>query len=240
MADETKSGLEELAKGIDVQNGAGTDGKDGVNQPGAGTKEGQQSKGTWISVLPESLRKGVEAEKYANLNEYIQDLQTRANGAVRDDQAFTDGWNRYVEEMESSGTMLPETIQNALKDAKVDAESARKITKAIAEYGSAALQKSEEALKLEMAEYIKANWKDSFEEKNALVKKGISAFSEKHPELARKAAERKGIYSPEFAQLLADYGEALSSGSGRKEVNVPEGGSAPKEDKDNPFGLKHF
>ena len=105
MADETKSGLEELAKGIDVQNGAGTDWKDGVNQPGAGTNEGQQSKGTWISVLPESLRKGVEAEKYANLNEYIQDLQTRANGAVRDDQAFTDGWNRYVEEMESSGTI---------------------------------------------------------------------------------------------------------------------------------------
>ena len=235
MADESKSGLEALVKD-DVQNGASTDGKMAQDQPGSG--EAQRSKGTWITALPAELREGIEAEKYASLGEYVKDLQTRAAGnTVHDNQAFEEGWDRYVEEMRSAGTMLPEEIRNVLKEAKVDAESARKITKAVADYGQAALQESEEAQKQEMAEYIRAHWKDSFNTYNEYVKKGVQTFGKKHPELAQKAAERRSIYSPEFAQLLADYGALLGRSA---EQTAPEGSSVPKGDSTNPFGLKHI
>lgn len=235
MADETKSGLEELAKGI-VQNGAGAEGKDGGSQPGTG--EAQSSKGTWITVLPEDLRKGVEADKYANLNEYVRDLQSRANGSVRDEKAFTEGWDSYLEEMRSSGEMLPESIQKVLKESGVDADIARKLTKAVAEYSRESLEKGAKAAKAEMSEFIGTEWKGTFDENNEALKKGLKLFGKNHPGLWQKASQRGSIFTPEFAQLLVDY--AKLDAVVNREHNSPEGSAAPKEDPRNPFGLKNI
>lgn len=235
MADETKSGLEELAK-ESVPNGAGAEGKGGESQPGAGTT--QQSKGTWISVLPEDLRKGVEAEKYANLNEYVRDLQAKANGSVRDEQAFTEGWDRYVEEMKSSGMGIPEGIQGVLKESGVDADTAKKLMKAFAEHGSAELERSRNAAKEEMKGFLDTEWKGAFEQNNEILKKGIRLFGTNHPELMRKASERGSMYTPEFVQLLVDY--ARMSQAANKEASAPEGTPASASDSGNRFGLKNI
>lgn len=235
MADEMKSGLEELAKGI-VQNGEGSDGKDGMSQPGAG--DTQQSKGTWITTLPEDLRKGVEAEKYASLNEYVRDLQQRLNGSVRDEKAFTEGWDRYLEEMKSSGEMLPDSIQKVLKESGVDADTAKKLSKAVSEYGESVTRSASDAARKEMSDFISTEWKGTFQENNEALKRGLTMFGKKHPELMRRANERGSIYTPEFVQLMVDYArydEALN-----REHNSPEGNSTPKEDPDNPFGLKNL
>ena len=236
MADETKSGLEELAKGI-VQNGTGADGKDGGSQPG--TEGTQSSKGTWITVLPEDLRKGVEAEKYANLNEYVRDLQSKVSGgSVRDEKAFTEGWDNYLEEMKTSGEMLPESIQTVLRESKVDADTARKLSKAVAEYNADATKKGAEAAKAEMREFLSTEWKDTFDENNEALKKGMMAFGKKHPELWKKASLRGSIFTPEFAQLLVDYAKLDTAVN--KEHNSPEGSATPQGDPRNPYGLKNI
>lgn len=235
MADESKSGLEELVKD-DVQDGAGADGKMAQGQPGSG--EAQRSKGTWITALPAELREGIEAEKYASLGEYVKDLQTRAAGkTVRDEKAFTESWDEYVKEMEASGSMIPEGIRKAMQESHVDAEAARRISQAVSEYGKATMEEASRQRIAEMGSYIKQNWKD-FNENNELVKRGMRAFGKAHPDLAAKAVERKSIQIPEYAQLLVDYARLLERTGAEK--TTPEGTPAPKEDRDNPFGLKNI
>ena len=235
MADEMKSGLEELAKG-NVQNGAGSEGKGGISQPGAG--ESQQSKGTWITALPEDLRKGVDAEKYANINEYVRDLQNRLNGSVRDEKAFTEGWDNYLEEMKASGEMLPEGIQSVLKESGIDAETAKKLSKAVADYSTEELKKGREAARAEMSEFITTEWKDRFDENNESLKRGLRLFGKNHPKLAEKANRRGSIYTPEFAQILVDYANLDSAVN--REQHAPEGTSVPQGDPSNPYGLKNI
>lgn len=235
MADETKSGLEDLVKG-NVQNGAGSDGKDGGSQPG--TEGTQSSKGTWITSLPEDLRKGVEAEKYASLNEYVRDLQQRLNGSVRDDKAFTEGWDSYIEEMKSSGDMLPDSIQQVLKESRIDADTARKLMKAVSEYGAETVRNSRDAARNEMKDFIGKEWGSSFDENNEALKYGLRLFGKNHPDLAMKANRRGSIFTPEFAQILVDY--AKLDRAVNREHNAPEGTPSPKTDPDNPFGLKHI
>ena len=235
MADDMKSGLEELAKGT-VQNGAGSEGKGGISQPGAG--ESQQSKGTWITALPEDLRKGVDAEKYANINEYVRDLQPRVNGIVRDEQAFTEGWDSYLEEMKTSGEMLPESIQKVLKESGVDAETARKLSKAVGEYSASAMQGARDAARREMSEFLSTEWKGVFQKNNETLKEGLKIFGRKHPELMKKANERGSIYTPEFVQLMVDYAQLEKAIN--KEQHSPEGTPEPQEDASNPYGLKNI
>ena len=236
MADDTKSGLEGLMKD-DVQNGVNPEGKDSGSQPGPDSSS-QVSKGTWITVLPEYLRKGVEADKYANLNEYIRDLQSKVNGSVHDDKAFTEGWDKYVEEMKTSGEMLPESIQTVLKESKVDAETAKKLSKAVSEYGADTLKKSADAAKNEMRDFLNTEWKGKFEENNEVLKQGLKLFGKNHPALMDKANRRGSVFTPEFVQLMVDYAnldKALN-----RDRNSQEGGNAPKQDASNPFGLKNI
>ena len=236
MADEAKSGLEELAKGTTVENGAGSERKDGVGQPGTGSS--QPSKGAWITVLPEDLRKGVKAEDYGSLNEYVRDLQSKVDGSARDEKAFTEGWDAYIEEMRSSGEALPEKIRDLLKESKVDAEVAKKLQAAISDYGKENEGKEREARLSEMQEFIGSEWKGRFEANNEILKKGLRIFGKAHPELARTANDRGSVFTPEFAQLLVDYAEAYSAL--HKEEISPEGGNTPKEDASNPYGLKNI
>lgn len=235
MADETKSGLEDLVKG-NVQNGAGSDGKDGGSQPG--TDGNQSSKGTWITALPEDIRKGIEAEKYANLNEYVRDLQKAAAGSVHDDKAFTEGWDSYIEEMKSSGDMLPDSIQQVLKESHVDADTAKKLMKAVSDYGLETMKNSQNAARNEMKDFIGKEWGNSFDENNEALKYGLRLFGKNHPDLAMKANKRGSIFTPEFAQILVDY--AKLDRAVNREHNAPEGTPSPKTDPDNPFGLKHI
>lgn len=232
MADIDKTGLEELANDT-VQPGATTETNVADGQQGTG--DNQSSKGAWINMLPADLRAGVEVEKYASFGEYIKDLRARAEGKdAHDDKAFTEGWEGYMRELKESGTDLPEPITAAMREANVPAESAKKIYKAISEYGAAQEKKASDGIKMEMARYMKESWGDSFEANNALVIAGLRLFGKDHPALIQKANARGAIYFPEFAQLLMDYAKA------RGEQRAPEGTPSKPADTDNPFGLKNI
>ena len=232
MADIDKTGLEELAND-NVQPGAGAETNVAGGQQGAG--ESQSSKGAWINMLPADLRAGVEVEKYAGFAEYIKDLRARAEGKdAHDEKAFTEGWDGYMREMRESGMDLPESITSAMREAKVPAESAKRIYKAISEYGSEQEKKASEGIKMEMARYMKEIWGDAFEANNALVISGLRLFGKDHPALIQKANARGAVYFPEFTQLLVDYAKA------RGEQRAPEGTPSKPADPDNPFGLKNI
>ena len=242
MADDIKTGLEELAK--DAVSGAGAEGKVAESQQGTPaatdeTKGGESSNGAWITSLPQDLREGVDASKYGSMADYLRDLKARAEGKdAHDEKAFTEGWDRYLEEMKSSGEMLPDSIQKVLKESGVDADTAKKLSKAVSEYGESVTRSASEAARKEMSDFISTEWKGTFQENNEALKRGLTMFGKKHPELMRRANERGSIYTPEFVQLMVDYArydEALN-----REHNSPEGNSTPKEDPDNPFGLKNL
>lgn len=232
MADIDKTGLEELANDT-VQPGATTETNVADGQQGTG--DNQSSKGAWINMLPADLRAGVEVEKYASFGEYIKDLRARAEGKdAHDDKAFTEGWEGYMRELKESGTDLPEPITAAMREANVPVESAKKIYKAISEYGAAQEKRASDGIKMEMARYMKESWGDSFETNNALVISGLRLFGKDHPALIQRANARGAIYFPEFAQLLMDYAKA------RGEQRAPEGTPSKPADTDNPFGLKNI
>ena len=238
MADDSKSGLEDLVKD-DVQDGAGDDGKMAQDQPGSG--DSQKSKGTWITALPQDVREGIKAEEYANLGEYVRDLQSKAAaGGVHDEKAFTDGWDSFAEEMRKKNIAdaLPDSVQQVLKDSKVDAATARKIYDALFQYGISQVDKQNAESEAEMREFIRAEWGDAFRENNEAVKRGLRYFGKDHPKLMEKADRRKSIYTPEFVQLLADYSRLKDRLQG--EQNAPEGTPQKKEDSDNPYGLKNI
>lgn len=238
MADINETGLEGIVNDS-VQPGSGSATNVEGGQQGTGN-QGQPGKGAWINMLPADLRAGVDVDKYESFGEYIKDLRDKAEGKnARDEKAFTESWDSYVAEMQSSGAMLPESIQGILKDAKVSADVARKLSSAVAEFGAGELAKAEESRRAEMTEYVNSAWKGSFKQNNELCKKALSEFGRKHPDLIRKVNDRKTILFPEFSQLLVDYATLLASS--KRETSAPEGtpSAAGGTDSNNPFGL-HF
>ena len=242
MADDIKTGLEELAK--DAVSGAGAEGKVAESQQGTPaatdeTKGGESSNGAWITSLPQDLREGVDASKYGSMADYLRDLKARAEGKdAHDEKAFTEGWDNFVSEMKASGAMLPESIQSILKDSRIDAETAKKLSSAIAKYGMGEEEKRKASILGEMRDDVAKVWGESFDKNNDILKTGLRKFTKDHPEIMDRANKRGTVATPEFTWLLFEYSRLLQS-QGR-EVNSPEGTPTPKEDEQNPFGLKNL
>ena len=239
MADEVKTGLEELAK--ESVSGAGTEGKVAESQQGTASATGEQaSKRSWVTSLPQDLRDGVDESKYGSMGDYIRDLKARADRSDRDEKAFTDGWDSFSEEMRNKNLAdaLPESVTAVLKDSGVDAGTARKIYDALFQFGTEQMEKQKADSEAEMREFIRTKWGAEFQKNNEAVKRGLRYFGKDHPELMLKAEQRKSIYTPEFAQLLADYSRLRDRMQG--ESIAPEGNPAKKENDDNPYGLKNM
>lgn len=232
MEEITKSGLEDLEKGTDVQNGSGDATKAGGASGGSGTEP--QSNGAWISALPKEMREGVKAEEYANLNEYIKSLQEAVRASAREESVDTEKWDSFIGELEESGAGIPEPILKAFRDGKVPADAAKGVMKAMNEYGLSVIDRQRQ----ELAAYVAESWKGKFQEMNEKMKDGMRIFAKSHPEMLKEAQDTGLLFSKPYVTLLIELAE---QGRGTpREKSSPEGTPTPKEDPDNPFGLRNL
>lgn len=229
--EEMKTGLEDLAKG-GVPNGEGDQAKTGGSSEGSG--DSQKSKSGWITALPEDLRKGVDAEKYASMAEYIRDLQNAAAEKTRDKELFEKNWDSFVDEAKASGAGLPEAVVEALRGSDIPAEAAAKAIKALANHGNAIVADRKKRL----TEYVQKEWGADFDERNSTLKRGMAAFDKAHPGMLEEAQSSGLMFSVPFVQLLVDY--ASYAAPREREHQSPEGMPKPPEDADNPYGLRNI
>lgn len=226
-----KDGLDAIERNV-------LDGEGGeVKTETAGTASGSQeqkapeSKGSWVTALPQRLREGIKADEYEDLADYVSKLQEAAKQASVDEKSFAEGWDKLVSGLGDNAKGL-EQLNGLLRDSRVDSSVASKIYEIMEETGKKAMEEQKAARKAETSRALVDMFGERIEERMSTANKGMVDFLSRHPNL-REAVAKSGVYSdPAFLMLLAEYQDATG------EKRSPDGGAnGPRVDTNDPYGI---